>query len=196
MKKRILSLIIILAMLTVFVPYIHAAEIVNEGVCGNFSEGYVTWVLDDAGTLIISGEGTVEPNFTGNKGEYIHLEDKVKTVVIEKGVKSIGNGAFSFCRGLKSIIMPDSIGIIGTEAFRECESLTSIIIPNGVAWIKDRAFYQCISLENITVPNSVVLMGKDVFEGWGHILSSTTRRICHLLPFSFGFIVKDTRKDL
>ena len=46
--------------------------------------------------------------------------DKIKKVVIENGVTSIGSSAFSYCSGLTSITIPNSVTSIGVSAFYNC----------------------------------------------------------------------------
>lgn len=48
MKKRIVSIVIVLVMVCAFIPCIAFAQ--TSGTCGE----NVTWVLDDSGTLTIS----------------------------------------------------------------------------------------------------------------------------------------------
>lgn len=45
-------------------------------------------------------------------------------VTIPKGVTTIGDSAFSGCRGLTSVTIPKSVTSIGNEAFSECNKLT------------------------------------------------------------------------
>lgn len=59
----------------------------------------LTWTLDDAGKLTISGTGAMEECFVPWYG----LRDSVKTVVIENGVTSIGEGAFDGCTSLSDV---------------------------------------------------------------------------------------------
>ena len=41
-------------------------------------------------------------------------------------VRSIGRGAFAYCRDLTSIIIPDGVTSIGGAVFIACESLKSV----------------------------------------------------------------------
>ena len=75
------------------------------------------------------------------KGEYI----------IPEGVTSIGNNAFSFCKGLTSIEIPSSVTSIGDYAFYVCKGLTSIEIPSSVTSIGEWAFKDCTGLTSIVV---------------------------------------------
>ena len=78
---------------------------------------------------------------------------------IRKGVKVIGEEAFSSCELLTSIIIPNSVTNIGSSAFSRCESLTSINIPNSVTNIGSSAFSYCESLTSIKIPKSVTNIG-------------------------------------
>ena len=86
---------------------------------------------------------------------------------------SIGNDAFSGCRGLTSITIPNSVTSIGNDAFSGCSGLTSITIPNGVTSIGTYAFYYCKNLTNITIPNSVTSIGNFAFFGCSGLTSIT-----------------------
>ncbi len=72
-------------------------------------------------------------------------------VVIPDSVTSIGERAFSYCKGLTSITMPNSVTSIAEYAFFGCESLTSITIPNSVTSIGDYAFDGCMGLIELIV---------------------------------------------
>ena len=162
-------------------------------------EGNLTWKLDADGTLTISGTGAMKDYADylsdGNRSP-VDNNSKIKKVVIEKGVTSIGNYAFSRCWGLKSITIPDGITSIGDHAFDSCinlrsitlpDSITSIgmwafyncwnvpsiIIPDGVTSIEDFTFNSCISLTSITIPNSVTNIKSSAFHNCADLTSIT-----------------------
>ena len=131
MKKRILSVVLVLSMMVSFMPIIASAA--TSGTCGD----NLTWTLDDNGTLTISGTGEMK-NYSGNLNQSApwHSNIKsIKSVVIEKGVTNIGDYAFSWCNSLTSITIPKNVTSIGKSAFSKCSSLTSITIPNRVTSI-------------------------------------------------------------
>jgi len=72
-----------------------------------------------------------------------------KKIVIENGVTSIGEYAYSNYKNLTSVVIPDSVEFIGTNAFYGCKSLQSITIPN-VHEIEAGAFCKCDSLTSVT----------------------------------------------
>ena len=85
---------------------------------------------------------------------------------IRKGVKVIGDRAFSRCESLTSINIPNSVTTIGNGAFNCCASLTSINMPDSVTTIEDWAFASCNSLTSITIPSSVVTIIGNPFCFW------------------------------
>ena len=103
----------------------------------------ITCKLSNDGTLTISG--TDMPNYTSYQSTpwYDNLNN-IKKVVIEKGVKNIGNYAFFYCSNLTSVEIPNSVTSIGTNSFGQCTALTSVMIPNSVTSIGTYAFNTCI----------------------------------------------------
>ena len=93
-------------------------------------------------------------------------------VTIPKGVRKIGDRAFSKCNSLISATIPDSVTEIGDYAFYNCNSLSSITIPHGLTVIGKMAFFGCHSLTSITIPDSVTDIGNAVFHGCSSLESS------------------------
>lgn len=172
MKKRILSVVLVLSMMVSFMPIIASAA--TSGTCGD----NLTWTLDDNGTLTISGTGEMK-NYTEN--QYTHKcnapwysESKsIKSVVIEKGVTNIGDYAFDYCKSLTNITIPNSVTSIGEWAFLSCSSLTSMTIPNSVTSIGGAAFTHCRSLTSITIPNSITSIDGFTFNDCDSLTSIT-----------------------
>ena len=129
-----------------------------SGTCGKDGNN-VIWRLDETtGTLTISGNGNMYDY--GNSDDFDDYYSPwkyytINKVIIEDGVTSIGNRAFSECNGITSIIIPNSVISIGEYSFGWCRELTSISIPNSVTTIRNSAFYACSTLSDITIPNSV-----------------------------------------
>ena len=161
-----------------------------------WNEDNLTWTLDADGTLNISGKGAMKDYNSDDNPSPVYQNSNVKKVVIEKGVTSIGNYAFSGCLGLKSITIPDGITSIGDHAFDSCinlrsitlpDSITSIgmwafyncwnvpsiIIPDGVTSIEDFTFDSCIGLTSITIPNSIINIKSSAFHNCAKLASIT-----------------------
>ena len=176
MKKRIVSFILAALLICTLLPVSAFADTVKSGTCGND----LTWALDDAGTLTISGTGNMW-NYSMQKvnnkyittapwGEYY---DTIKSVVIEAGVTSIVDYAFYGCSSLASVTIPNSVTSIGYDAFYGCSSLASVTIPDSVTTIGDWAFYNCSSLTSVTIPDSVTSIESSTFHGCSSLASVT-----------------------
>ena len=114
----------------------------------------------DNGTLTISGSGMITRTSVKGCG---HSLNEIKTIIIKKGITSIGDYTFGECSSLNSIEISNSVTSIGDNAFYLCHSLNSIEIPNSVTSIGDYAFRECSSLNNIEIPNSVTSIEGSAF---------------------------------
>lgn len=120
MRKRILSLILVLFMFCAFAPCIHAAEIVDSGECGAKGDN-LTWTLDSEGTLTISGEGRMMGfDYVGAEAPlppWQKYKSNIHSVIVEEGVTNISCYAFYRVYSLNELNIPNSITEIGFGAF-------------------------------------------------------------------------------
>ena len=122
------------------------------------------WEFSSDGTLTISGNGDM-PNFPKKRPwESLFKEGKVYKVVIENGVTSIGNGAFSgyVTDNLRDVIIPNSITRIGAGAFSGCNLIKSIKLNVGLKQIGSDAFWGC-GFKDVVLPNTVTSIGEGCF---------------------------------
>ena len=128
---------------------------------------------------LTKGTGTMQNyNFSTSDNCYAYSpwyisRNSVKDIIIENGVRNIGNVAFNDCTGLTRITVPDSVTSIGDYAFYHCTGLMSIAIPDNVTNIGNYAFYHCTSLTSITIPNGVTSIGDSAFEDCAGLTSIT-----------------------
>ena len=130
-------------------------------------DGNITWRLTKDGTLYISGQGDMPDYdwYNEDEPEAPWKNKTIKKVIIERGVTSIGEYAFYYCRSLESIEIPDGMTSIGESAFNGCESLENIKIPAGVTSIGANAFDWCQSLKSIEIPDGVTSIEDSTFSG-------------------------------
>lgn len=64
---------------------------------------------------------------------------------------------------VKSVVLPKSLKEIGDRAFTNCKVLTHVDIPEGVERIGKKAFYGCAELKELTIPSSVKEIGEECF---------------------------------
>jgi hypothetical protein len=120
-------------------------KVLYEGTCGD----NLTWTLDNAGTLTISGTGAME-DMSYNDRPWSDCRSSIKKIVVEEGVTSISAYAF-MGYAQTSVKLPDSLETIGALAFWNCAKLTSINIPKATTTIGNNVFAYCTNLETITV---------------------------------------------
>ena len=156
LRRLVVSLAVLLVALLCLTATVSAAEIVDSGECGD----NLTWTLDDEGTLTISGTGRMD-SYSNSTQPWYGLD--FDEVVVEFGVTSIGNHAFSDLENLEEVYLPESITHIGRYAFNECTSLEEIDLPNSLEYISEYAFTRS-GLEYIEIPNSVTTLQSSVLE--------------------------------
>ena len=184
MKKRLLSILLVLSLMLALVPAAFAAEIVSSGSCGTEGDGSnVTWTLDSDKTLVVSGHGAIRDN------AFIGLF-RVGDVIIENGVTEIGHGAFgplhfdsisipasvhtigssAFARcSFESFTVPGTVKTIRYAAFQNCDKLKTVVLEDGVETLEDSVFYTCTSLQTVRIPTSVKHIGSNVFSNCNEV---------------------------
>lgn len=131
-------------------------SVVASGTCGSNGSN-VTWSLDDAGTLVISGSGSTYNYSYMRDGFYREYDrpwnsyqSKIKSIVVEEGVTALGQYLFSGCSNVKEISLPQSLARIEMRCFQYCRNLQgTITIPEQVSYIGQRAFWYCEKIEEI-----------------------------------------------
>ena len=79
---------------------------IASGVCGE----NLTWILDDKGTLTISGTGEMKDYVWDSDSKSANTpwwayRDKIEKIIIYNGVTTIGNFAFNDCKSLKKLVV-------------------------------------------------------------------------------------------
>ena len=188
MKKRVLSLLLVLLMIMSLVPTsaFAANDVVPYGVTG----GYL--YFDRSTGEIVDCDETV-------------TETAIPSVIRDKEVKRIAPYAFEDCNVLKRITIPSTLTGIGEQSFTSCSALESIevdksnstyssekgvlfskdktslyvypsnkldetyTIPNSVTYVYSFAFFVNKNIKNITIPENVEAIGKAAFFGCENI---------------------------
>ena len=135
-----------------------AAKPPLSGECGD----HVYYTLDtETGVLTISGSGYTA-NYLQSGYSPFYYNKIVKKIVIENGVKNIGDRLFENMPNVESISIPQSVESLGMYAFNSCVSLKSITIPRSVTSISKCVFGKCLALSSITVES-----GNTVYDSRG-----------------------------
>lgn len=134
------------------------SEIVARGTCGE----ELNWTLDNMGALTICGSGNMDV-FDYDDAPWRDYIDEIQIIVIEDGVNSISEYAFSECSNSVLVKLPDSLTYIGEGAFFNNCSLVEINIPDSINSLADSLFTDCFSLVSARIPESVTKIEKYAF---------------------------------
>lgn len=156
------------------------STVVDEGTAAGENGSTLSWTLDSKGLLLIRGEGDMEDfypfvilkRYDPSAGRLVeeskpaypwtnHLSS-IRTVLIEPGLSSIGDNAFSNAGTLIRVQIPETVTRIGSAAFSNC-GLESVTIPEGVTSIGEYAFSNCSSMRSISISDTVTSIGEWAF---------------------------------
>ena len=201
--RKLLALTLALVLcLALFPASASAAGIMAAGNAGPGGASNAEFILYTDGRLVISGTGTVGPmnqwsfsswgGYASAADARVQTRSEVKELVIEEGIRQIGDGAFQECPKLVSVdlpisltnqggapaigssafqncsslnyvYIPNNVQTIGASAFRGCTGLTDVYLSDGLQRISDRAFFDCTALRSITIPANVNAINTQAF---------------------------------
>ena len=125
----------------------------------------------DGRTLIQYAVGKQDTTFIIQNG-VISIADSafsgnkiLNSITIPNSITNIGYKTFAACTSLTSIVIPDSVTSIGESVFHGCTSLTNITLSKKLTTIPAHAFGQCSSLQSISIPEGVTSIGDYAFDG-------------------------------
>lgn len=129
--------------------------------------GDVFWELDNYGVLTISGKGYM-PDFEGykkNRAPWYSDRKKIRKVVIEEGIYSIGAEAFcSEDYTFSDIVISNTVRKIGRAAFERHKGLRTVVLPNSIEAL-DYLSFGWSTLTKIRLPKSLKVIPKNCFQG-------------------------------
>ena len=141
--KRVLSVILVLCLVLSMVPatVFAAGVILYSGTCGSS----LNWTVDSEGCLTISGTGEMWDYYHTEEGYFFpgwfYYNESVTSVVIDKGVTSIGNDAFRWNNFIEVVTIPDTVTRIGSYAFECNYDLTSVYFCGNAPAFDSKSFY-------------------------------------------------------
>ena len=198
MKKRMLSLLCVLALCLGLLPVTASAagpewtydsnaqtltctigeetitlKEVTAGAKNNLTIGinrnFSGTALDLSGTVTDESGNTYTITSIGYNAFLFNTN--LQSIVLPSSLTSIGSVAFSGCSGLKSIELLGDLKSIGNSAFSGCSSLTTIDLPDGLESIGESAFQDCSGLTAIKLSASLTSIGQKAFYGCSGLTS-------------------------
>ena len=106
--------------------------------------GYLTWTLDDSGTLTISGNGRIAAFASAEDQPWHEMRESITSVKFDPGAHMIVPDVaywFAGCVNLKSCVLP-SFANLGADAFKDCANLNRLQLHynDDSFYISDTAF--------------------------------------------------------
>ena len=106
--------------------------------------GYLTWTLDDSGTLTISGNGRIAAFTSAEDQPWHEMRESITSVKFDPGAHMIVPDVaywFAGCVNLKSCILP-SFANLGADVFKDCANLNRLQLHynDESFYISDTAF--------------------------------------------------------
>lgn len=117
MKKRILSLLLVLLMIMTLVPV--SALAANE----TFIRGDFTYAIENGVACVRKYNGSSSSVTVPSKVDYDGVTYKVR---------SIHSKAFQDCTTIRKIVLPETLSQIGARAFSNCTGLNSLTINSDL----------------------------------------------------------------
>ena len=145
---------------------INPYEISDSGVLKSSSMNL--YLVDNDGHLDLSEyEGKIKTIEAGafSKVEIESGINPLQSIVLPKGITTIGDDAFSYNTSLTSIKIPNTVTSIGKRAFQGCANLTSIEIPDTVTYIGDYCFSGCNRLQKIKLSKKIQTINQRLLQG-------------------------------
>ena len=174
MLKKLLSILLTLAMLLSMIPAGFAAdiEIVEEPVGADAPGGPLDEiVIDDPaevdvplaeGDVVASGECGDDLTWT--------LDDQGTLTISGTGDMWDFDGGklapwYEYSVSIVTAVIEEGVTSIGRSAFSDCPNLTRVMIPEGVTSIGMTAFSNSYALPSLAIPASVTSIGWSAFSG-------------------------------
>ncbi|MCD8090748.1 MAG: leucine-rich repeat domain-containing protein [Clostridiales bacterium] len=129
------------------------------------TSGNISWAVSYDGTLTISGIGTMSSYSSSSAEPWYSCRDNIRRIIVETGVTSIGNYAFSDLIYASEATMADTVKSIGNYAFRNDTSLTAVSLSDNITTMGTNVFNGCTSLESIVLPGSLTTINSSMFYG-------------------------------
>lgn len=141
----------------------------HSGTCGDD----LTWSLNTAGTLTITGTGAMWDYEWCQDGDTVYSSApwtglEITDIALDEGITRIGDCAFLDCRTIFApLSLPSTLQEIGDAAFSGCYGLYGeLYLPENINAIGACAFQGCEGLTGaLNLPSGISYIGSAVFNG-------------------------------
>lgn len=182
MKKRLLSIALVLCMLVSLLP---AAAFADNAPIGGSCGKSVTWALKD-GTLTISGTGEMAYYDGDNPAPWKKHGEEIKSVVVADGVTKVSGAMFDGLTAATAVSFGSKVSGLDGNMLGLAHALESITVSdkNASYCVKDGVLYSKSMTTLVrypeskagtafTVPDGVKVIGSDAFSSCNKLTSLT-----------------------
>lgn len=194
MKKRLIPILLIVALLLGMVP----AMATEPELKGELGEG-LSWELEPVeGVLTVTGAGVI-PDYSFSDGApWYPYRSRVFKAVLDEGVTAIGAYAFNECSRLTEVdaskctlsaigegamsncvqletvsFTPAASLAVGADAFYGCTALKSVDLSADEGTLGAGAFTYCMALEEIALPKKMTRLEAETFSNCQNLTKIT-----------------------
>ena len=158
--KRMLRFLSLLLVCMMLLPAHARMDDAVGGKCGETA----SWTLEN-GVLHIRGSGEMEDYKDTDHSvstPWYRYVDEIFTVVVDEGITSIGDYAFSYCFYLTKVSLPEGLTRIGNNAFWGDFNLLYFSVPGTVTELSKNAL-RATGLYGVSLPAGLKSIGEGAF---------------------------------
>ena len=179
MKRKLLSLLLILAMVLAVFPASALAAGSNKSMVWS-QDGLQFEKLDDGSVQVKGFDSTANPDMDVTIPETVTKDEKeyavtgiskeafkntdITSVYISEGVTDIGDSAFEGCEQLSDVTFGGAYADLGIDCFKNCTSLEVMYVP-VVGVIPSGTFAGCTNLGYVELEDGNMIIKEGAFAG-------------------------------
>lgn len=190
MLKRIVSILTLLCVLLVCVPFVVSAEDYIDGFWYRIDRrkgGVVIEYFEESG---YDGTDVVIPSTIDGYNvveieEYAFENTGITSVTIPDTVVTIGECAFDSCHNLTEVVIGKNVKTIGAWAF-SYTNITELELPDSVITLNAYAFGDCYNLEKLTLGDGLWWVGEGAFVNSALTTVELGKKVANVLPGAFA----------
>lgn len=156
MKKFKSLLTMVSVMLVIFVCFAFSANAEGSEWIKNKPEDTIEYNFnEETGVIVFKGEGKIYKDYFGTPEDRAEIVSKIKTVIIEDGIKEIGRYAFSGFPVLENVVLPYDFETIDEYAFSDCKAMKRFSFEVSTFLSVRTHAFKGSGLEYVNIPANV-----------------------------------------
>ena len=185
--RRIFPVMLLLLLMFAVLPFQADAsdDIIASGL---HNHGPIEWKITSDGTLSISGNRSMQSFNDPSSYLWSSYADVITKIVVEDGITTIGNNAFSQLIWATEAYIGNTVTEIGEGAFDGCKELRSVNIPASTAKIANSAFWGCRNLSDVRFDPEIesLIIDQWAFAGSGITELNLPGGVKEIRPYAFA----------